>query len=73
MLTLEEFAFRCEWEDAMRLSQYLPESAAIREYIKIIREHKKGRPVFKGPYGDKSEWAGTVRNWYKHYLEEAKQ
>lgn len=67
-LTLEEFAFRCEWQEVIRLSQFIWEGEVRKMAIKKIREFKRGRETFKGPYGDQSEWAGMVKRWYTDYL-----
>lgn len=67
-LTLEEFAYRAEWQDLIRLSQFVCEGEIRRIAVKNIREFKRGREVFQGPHGDHSEWAGMVRGWYADYL-----
>lgn len=69
-MTLEEFAYQCEWDEVIRLSQFVWEGDIRTRAIKKIREFKRGREAFQGPYGNRSEWAGMVRNWYKQYLEE---
>ena len=67
-LTLEEFAFHCEWQEVIRLSQFIWEGEVRKMAVKKIHEFKHGRETFKGPHGDQSEWAGIVRNWYADYL-----
>ena len=67
-LPLEEFAFHREWSDTIRLSQHISDWDFRQAVLKKIREFRRGREVFQGPYGDRSEWAGMVRNWYAHYL-----
>ena len=67
-LSLEEFAYRCEWEDVIRLSRFISDWDFRKMVLKKIREHQRGREVFQGPYGAKSEWAGMVRRWYADYL-----
>jgi hypothetical protein len=68
MLTLEEFAFHCEWLEVVRLSQFVWEGEVRKMAIRKIREFKRGRAVWQGPYGEASEWAGMVRGWYRDYL-----
>lgn len=68
-LTLEEFAWQCEWLECGRLSQFVSEFDTIRTVRKLKRRAKRGE-LWSGPYGDKSEWAGMVRNWYRYYLNE---
>lgn len=68
-LTLEEFAFHCEWQEVIRLSQFVWEGEIRKMAIKKIREFKRGREIFQGPFGSKSAWAGMVRRWYAHYLQ----
>ena len=70
MLTFEEFVYQTEWLEVVRLSQYIGEWDLRKMIVKKIREHKRGRLLFTGPYGDHSEWAGMVRGWYRQYQEE---
>ena len=70
MLTFEEFAWKTVYLEGVRLSNFICESEVRKYFIKAIRRAKKEQ-LWTGPYGDKSEWAGMVRNWYRQYLEEA--
>jgi hypothetical protein len=65
MKTSEEFVYATEWSAVVRLSQFVAESCTREKATKMIREHKRGRPLFRGPYGEKSEWAAMCRNWYR--------
>lgn len=68
LMTLEEFTFHREWQEVIRLSQFIWEGEVRKMAIKKIREFKRGREVFQGPHGDRSEWAGMIRHWYANYL-----
>jgi hypothetical protein len=68
LLTLEEFAYHCEWSEVIRLSQFVWEGEVRKMAIKKIREFKRGREVFQGPYGETSQWARMVQRWYVDYL-----
>ncbi len=69
MLSFEEFAYQVEWEEVIRISQFVWEGEVVKMATKKIREFKRGRELFLGPHGDHSQWAGMVRNWYQQYLE----
>lgn len=69
MLTFEEFAWRCLWLECGRLSEFV----AFPYTLKTVRELKrraKRNELWQGPYFERSEWAGMVRNWYNQYLVE---
>jgi hypothetical protein len=66
-LTLEEFAWRCLWIECGRMSEYVYFSYTLKKVRELKRRAKKNE-LWKGPYFEKSDWAGTVRNWYAHYL-----
>lgn len=68
-MTFEEFVYQTEWFEIMRLSQFVSEYETLKLVKAKVREHRRGRPLFKGPFGEKSEWAGLCRGWYRHYLE----
>lgn len=71
MLTFEEYVHRAEWLERIRIAPLYPWSAdqQMRYFREYARKMKRGGPLFGGPYGDKSEWAGMCRNWYRNYLE----
>jgi hypothetical protein len=67
-LTFDEFVYQTEWYEAIRLAGYLTDSEAVKRFTNMVRAHKRGRPLFGGPYGDRSEWAAICRAQYSHYL-----
>lgn len=66
-LTFEEFAWRSLWLECGRLSQYVHFSYTHKETRSLIRRAKKNE-LWRGPFFEKSEWAGMIRNWYAEYL-----
>jgi hypothetical protein len=70
-LSFEDFVYYSEWLEIVRMGNFVGEYELRKIILKKIREFRRGRPLFAGPYGDKSAWAGMVRNWYKAYVEEA--
>lgn len=67
-LTFEEFAWRCLWVEIGRLWEYGSRDYNLRKIRKLKRGIKRGDTPFPGKFGDRSEWAGMVRNWYTQYL-----
>lgn len=66
-LSFEEFAWQCLWLECGRLDQYVASSYTLKKVRELKRRAIRGE-LWAGPHGDKSEWAGMVRNWYKYYL-----
>jgi len=73
-LTLEEFAWRCEWLECGRLDQYTTAFYTLKKVRELTRRAKKNE-LWRGPFFEKSEWAtgtgpvdGMIRNQYAHYL-----
>lgn len=69
-LTLEEFAFRCLWEEHMRLSQFIGEYEGDKHFRKTLNRCKRGDNGLLRKDGSRSEWTAMVERWYRHYLAE---
>ena len=66
-LTFEEFSWRCLWLEYGRLSQYVHFNYTHKKVRELTRRAKKNE-LWQGPFFEKSEWAGMVREWYAEYL-----
>lgn len=75
-LTFEEFAWATLWLEFGRISalssQFNPADYYKRKAVRELIRRAKREELWKGPYGDKSEWAGMVRGWYAAYQDETK-
>ena len=67
-LTFEEFAWRCLWFECGRMSQHVHFSYTLKNVRELKRRAKHGE-LWRGPFFEKSAWAGMVRDWYQNYLE----
>ncbi len=64
MMTLEEFAAKCMWEEHMRLSQHVSEFETRKHFRKtMIRVKRSDLGLYP-----RTEWTAMVEDWYQTHL-----